>query len=616
MKKWYLLILSLCSMNLLSAQMKINRVEPLSWWTGMNTPLQLMFYGCDLQQAQVRCLEEGLTVLGIHQTESKNWLFVDVQVDPNARAGSYTFEFTQGKQHIRYSYTLNARRLGSAQRQGFGPVDMVYLIMPDRFANGDPAIDSHKEGAEKVDRSSPYGRHGGDILGIINHLDYLQELGVTAIWPTPLLFDNEPVASYHGYACADYYRIDPRYGTNELYQKMVELAHERGIKVIMDMVPNHCGMAHWWMSDLPFASWIHQFPQFTRSNYQMGSHFDPYASKWDNDLCVKGWFDTSMPDINMANPYVLNYFTQMAVWWIEFAGLDGLRVDTYPYSHKEAMAAWTQNILNEYPRLNIVAEAWYPIPSMVAYWEGAAQNRDGYTSHLPSVMDFPLQEKIIEGFAKDSLPQWGEGLMKLYSCLTQDFVYAHPNHLLIFADNHDTNRMAWLLKGKSAKQKMVMALLATMRGIPQITYGSEVMLYNKKEQGHGEERLDMPGGWPGDERSIFTPNGRSKRENEVFEYTKKLFNWRKDATVIHQGKLMQFVPEENSFYVYFRYTHNELVMVAINNGRSEKTIEWSRFAEITNGYKHGFNVVTGAPARINEPLTVPAQEAAVLHFKR
>jgi len=616
MRKFFLLSLYLCSINLLFAQMKIERVEPLSWWTGMRTPLQLMFYGKDLQHAEVRCLEKGLTVLRVHQAESKNYLFVDVLVEADARPGTYTFEFTQGKKKIKQHYLINARSEGAAQRKSFGAEDMIYLIMPDRFANGDPNNDSHKDAAEKADRSNHYGRHGGDIQGMINHLDYLQDLGVTAIWSTPLLFDNEPVVSYHGYACADYYRIDPRFGTNELYKQMVDMARERGIKIIKDMVPNHCGMAHWWMKDLPFASWIHQFPEFTRSNYQMASHFDPNASKYDNDGCIRGWFDTSMPDMNLANPYVLNYFTQMTVWWIEFAGLDGLRVDTYPYSDKHAMAAWTKNILEEYPRLNIVGESWYGFPVMIAYWEGAAKNADGYTSHLPSVMDFPLQEGIAAGFMQDSLPGWGEGLMKVYSCLTQDFVYANPNSLMIFVDNHDIHRMAWLLKGKKDKHKMVMALLATMRGVPQLYYGSEVMLYNKKEQGHGEERLDMPGGWQGDKRSVFTAEGRTKTENEVFEYTKKLFNWRRNAKVIHEGKLMHFVPEDNNFYVYFRYTESELVMVAINNCRTEKALDWSRYTEITTGYAQGTDVITGNTVQTGSPLSLPPQQALVLHFRR
>ncbi len=616
MKKIFFLTLCLCLTGTMFAQMKIERVEPLSWWTGMKTPLQLMFYGQRLQGAEVRCLEPGLQVSAVHTAESADYLFVDVTVAPDARPGTYTFEFTQGKKKIRQSYLLNARRDGSADRKGFGPEDMIYLLMPDRFANGDPLNDTHKGAEEKAGREHPYGRHGGDIQGVIDHLGYLQELGVTAIWPTPLLFDNEPGSSYHGYACADYYRVDPRYGTNELYRQLVEKSHERGIKFIMDMVPNHCGMAHWWMKDLPFASWINQFPEFTRSNFMMSAHFDPHASQADKDLLVQGWFDTSMPDMNMTNPYVLAYMTQMAVWWVEYAGLDGLRVDTYPYSDKQAMSVWTKNILNEYPRLNIVAESWYGLPSMVAYWEGANKNADGYTSHLPSVMDFPLMDALTQGLVKDSLPGWGEGLTKVYTSLSQDFLYADPNSLLIFADNHDTNRMAWLLKGKKDKQKMAMAMLATLRGVPQLYYGDEVMLYNKKKQGHGEERLDMPGGWPGDTHNVFVTEGRSKVENEVFEYTKKLFNWRKTAQVAHMGKMLHFAPEDNNFYVYFRYTGNELLMVAVNNTKEKKTVNWARYAEITGGYTAGTEIVSGAAVKIGEVLVVAPQQAQIIHFKK
>ena len=597
--------------------MRIDRVEPLSWWTGMHTPLQLMFYGSDLQNAKVRCLEKGITVLQTHQAESKNYLFVDLLIDADAQPGKYSFEFSQGGKKIIYPYLIQERRAGSAQRKGFGSEDMIYLIMPDRFANGDPANDSHKDAVEIANRELPYGRHGGDIQGIINHLDYLLELGVTAIWNTPLLFDNEPVASYHGYACADYYRIDPRFGSNDLYKQLVNLAHQRGIKMVMDMVPNHCGLAHWWMNDLPFASWIHQFPQFTRSNYMMASHFDPHSSKLDNDLCVQGWFDTSMPDMNLAHPFVLNYFTMMAIWWIEYANLDGLRIDTFPYSNKYAMATWCQHILDEYPHLSLVGESWFSVPSMIAYWEGAANNQDRYTSHLSAVMDFPLQEAITEGFVKDSLPQWGQGLMKVYNTLTQDFVYANPNALMIFADNHDTNRMAWLLKGKKEKQKMALTLLATMRGIPQLYYGSEVMLYNKKERGHGEERLDMPGGWPNDLHSVFLAQGRTKIENEVFDHTKKLFTWRKTATVIHTGKLLHFVPQENNFYVYFRYSEDELVMVAINNSRASVEIEWDRYQEITSKYSDltGTEIFTERRVHFGSPITLQPQRSMVVHFQ-
>jgi glycosidase len=323
-----------------------------------------------------------------------------------------------------------------------------------------------------------------------------------------------------------------------------------------------------------------------------------------------------MPDMNLANPFVLQYLSQMAVWWIEYAGLDGLRVDTYPYSDKQGIAAWTKNIMDEYPHLNIVGEAWLSMPAFIAYWQADANNRDGYNSHLPAVMDFSLQENLIKALRQDSLPAWDEGMIKVYTSIAQDFVYANSGNLLIFAENHDTNRLAWLLKGKKEKQKMVMALLATMRGIPQLYYGSEWMVQNKAKQGHGEERLDMPGGWPGDKRNAFEASGRTKEENEVFEYTKKLFNWRKTATAIHDGKLMQFVPENNNFYVYFRYTATERVMVVINNSREAKTVDWPRFAEMTDGYTQGVEVVSARTVTVGEPWTVAAQTAQVVAFKK
>jgi glycosidase len=368
------------------------------------------------------------------------------------------------------------------------------------------------------------------------------------------------------------------------------------------------------MHDLPFASWVNRFPAYTPSNYQMATQSDPHASNYDRDRCTRGWFDHAMPDMNLANPFVLQYLSQMAVWWVEYANLDGLRVDTYPYSDKQGIAAWTKHIMDEYPHLNIVGEAWFPAPSFVAYWQAGAGNRDGYNSHLPAVMDFPLQENLAGALLQDSLPAWNEGLLKVYNVVAQDFVYANPDNMLVFAENHDTNRLAWLLKGKKEKQKMVMALLATMRGIPQLYCGSEWMMRNNARQGHGEERLDMPGGWPGDKRSVFEAGGRTRVENEVFDYTKKLFNWRKTATVIHTGKLMQFVPVDNNLYVYFRYTGTEQVMVVINNSKEEKPIDWPRYAEITGGYAQGVDVVSGQAVVVGEPWLVAPQTAQVVHF--
>jgi glycosidase len=592
------------------------RVEPPSWWLGMQTPLQVMFYGTNLKDAKLRIIEDGITIKSVQNAANPNYLFAELEIAPTAKEGTYTFELNIAGMTLRHKYSIAKRRPQSAQRSGFSSADMIYLIMPDRFANGNADNDASKNTTEKPNRSAYYGRHGGDIAGITQHLDYVRSLGATAIWTTPMTLDNEPQESYHGYACADYYQIDPRYGTNDDYKNMAAAAHERGIKIIMDIVPNHCGAAHWWMQDLPMPDWINQFPEFTRSSYQMTTQSDPYASDYDRSKCVRGWFDYAMPDMNLANPLVVRYLAQMAIWWIEYANLDGLRVDTYPYSDKDGIAKWTHTILQEYPNFNIVGEAWLSLPALTAYWQAGSGNSDGYDSHLPSVMDFSLQENLITALMQDSMPQWGDGMQRVYMSLAQDFLYANAQNLLIFAENHDTHRLAWMLKGSIAKQKMAMALLATMRGIPQLYYGSEVMLQNAAVQGHGEERLDMPGGWSGDARSIFTHDGRTKAESEMLGYVARLFTWRKTAAVVHTGGMKHFLPINNNVYAYFRYSDAECVMTIINNTRQPHNVEWERYAEVLAHFSHGYDIITGSSAAIGAALTIEAQTASIIHFKK
>ncbi|MGN1210476.1 MAG: alpha-amylase family glycosyl hydrolase, partial [Candidatus Cryptobacteroides sp.] len=385
---------------------QVSRVEPLSWWTGMKTPLQLMVYGEGISDYTVSVvgpaaedgtaeLSKAVKVTGIHKADSPNYLFADVKVDASAAPGTYYLVFSDGDAPVfKFPYEIQARREGSAARKSFTTADLMYLIMPDRFANGDPSNDSTDDTADKLDRKALFGRHGGDLQGIINHLDYIADLGVTAIWCTPLLEDNQPEHSYHGYACTDYYHIDSRFGCNCLYKEYVAKAHEKGIKIVMDIVTNHCGSAHWWMKDLPFKDWIHQFPEYTGSNVCFSTCMDTNASAKDLDIHESGWFDTSMPDMNLDNPYVLQYFKQWAVWWIEYADLDGLRVDTYPYNEKEPMSEWCKSVRNEYPDINIVGECWTSSIPQLAYWQGDNENKDGFNSNLPSIMDFPLYDAI------------------------------------------------------------------------------------------------------------------------------------------------------------------------------------------------------------------------------
>lgn len=614
MKKYYSIALLFCAMLLtpsLSNAQKIERVEPLSWWTDMKMPLRLMFHGKELQSAEVSIKEPGLTITKVSKAESPNYLFVDVEVE---KAGIYTFTLKVGKKKLTYKYTIAERCPNSPQRQSFTVADVMYLLMPDRFANGDATNDEVAGMAEGADRNAFYGRHGGDIQGIINHLDYIKDLGATTIWSTPLLADNESFASYHGYACADYYHIDPRYGSNELYKEMVNQAHQKGLKVIMDIVTNHCGMAHWWMKDLPFQDWVHQFSEFTRSNNVFSANMDPNASKHDKMLHESGWFDLSMPDMNLDNPELLRYFQQWAIWWIEYAGLDGLRVDTYPYNEKEPMSKWCAAVRAEYPNINIVGECWTRPSSQVAYWQDGVNNADKFNSNLPSVMDFPLQEAICQGLNEDGRG-WNEGMARIYTALSNDYLYADVNNLLIFSGNHDMERIADILHKDVQKVKMAITMIATMRGIPQIFYGEEQMLVSKDmRQGHGGLRIDFPGGWQGDTTNLFLGTGSTPEQTEIFNYYKSLLNWRKAEPVLHNGKTLHFLMRDNT-YAYFRYNTEKAILVYINASDIEKEIPWTDYAEILTQY-HSVGKEVFDNNQIDSQTThkVPAKGIRIIEF--
>ncbi len=592
----------------------ISRIEPLSWWIGMKTPLQLMIYGENIKDAEVTSSEQGIVIEAVHNADSPNYIFLDISVNPLLKPGTYKFIITKNKKELQFNYTFDKRREGSAMRKSFGPQDIVYLLMPDRFANGDFKNDTCTTAVEKTDRSDNYGRHGGDIDGLIKNIDYFNKLGITTIWSTPLLFDNESESSYHGYACADFYRIDPRFGSNSLYRDFVERANRRGIKIIMDIVPNHCGKAHWWMNDLPFHNWIHTFSEYTQSNFAMSTQSDIHSSKIDNEGCVEGWFDKSMPDMNLSNPFLLRYFTQNAIWWIEWANLSGVRVDTYPYNDKLAVAKWVSQIRKEYPVLSIVGECWFSSPQEISYWEGDAVNHDGYKSNLTNVMDFPLQEIIGPALLQDSTPKWGEGMLKIYKTLSLDFAYNHPENLMIFADNHDTHRISEVLDKDPQKMKMVLTLLATLRGIPQIYYGTEIMLSTVDGKlGHGEERIDMPGGWNGDSKNVFENIGLSKEEESLFNYAKKLFNWRRDKSVIHYGGMTHYWPMDN-LYVYFRYLDTKLVMILINNNNVSLKVNWKRYEESIGAKKTGRDIISGISINVDNEIDIAAQNSMIIEF--
>jgi glycosidase len=610
--KILLLMAALLCMTTLRAE-KIDRVEPPCWWIGMETDLQLMIHGDRIagSAVSVDASIKGLSVGKVVSTDNPNYLFVEVKVGNRLEPGTYGFNLvTPDGRQFNFDYTFYKRRQDSAKRESFGPSDAIYLLMPDRFANGDKSNDSSPEAVEKANPKNLGGRHGGDIQGIIDHLDDLASLGVTTIWPTPLTFDNEKTYSYHGYACADYYRIDPRYGTNELYRSFVEKAHDKGLKVIMDMVPNHCGTAHWWMEDLPSASWIN-YPEnlerdgdrLIRTNAAMSTHSDPHAAEVDKLSCVKGWFDTTMPDMNLADPLVRHYLEQMAVWWVEYADLDGLRVDTYPYSDKAGIAAWTKAIRNEYKHLNIVGEVWFGDVASCAYWEGVRQ-KDGYNSQLPSVMDFPLMFATLNALTSDGT-SWEPSMVGIYNSLALDRLYDDPSDILVFVGNHDTPRLAHELGGDPKKIKMAYALLATMRGVPQLYYGDEYGLQSADGTvGHSQERVDMPWG-------KFTRN-----QIELRKYVSDLFTWRKTSKAVAQGDLVHFRPDGANVYVYFRTVKGECVMTILNGGKKDYVVDWLHFSEITAKFaQKGKNIMTGERFRLGEKIVVGPGEAAILEFK-
>lgn len=592
----------------------LEHVEPPQWWIGMNNPeLTLLVHGKQVSDFDPSINYPGVEIKTVTRTENPNYLFIQFVIGKEAAAGNMQIDFLKkGKVAFSHSYILNAREEGSAERASFGNEDVVYLIMPDRFSNGDPSNDSVEGLKEKHNRELQGGRHGGDIQGIINQLDYLADLGVTAIWSTPLLEDDMATYSYHTYATTDYYKIDARFGSNEDYKRLADECEKRGIKLIMDMVPNHCGSDHWWMDDLPMSDWIHQYPEFTRTNYRMSTTNDPYASKYDFELNEKGWFDTSMPDLNQNNPFMLTYLKQFAIYWIEYAGLDGLRIDTYPYNDKWRAAEWTKAIREEYPNLNIMGECWQHRPSEIAYWQSGTQNYDGYDSYLPTVMDFPLNDALMVAF-NEREQGWDKGLAHLYQVYIMDYLYADPYKSLVFVDNHDINRFAEQINFDVNKYKLAMAHLFTTRGIPQIYYGTEILMGGQKSKGDGDIRRNFPGGWPGDSRNAFTAEGRTEQENEVFNYTRTLMQYRKNNPVIHTGRFVHFVPE-NNVYVYFRMNEDKKLMVVLNNSDQEVKLELSRFEECLHGQYEGTDIVNQKAVNLKE-FSLDAMTPLILELK-
>ena len=602
---------------------QIQRVEPAFWWKGMKNPeLQILVYGKDISKYQVE-LSDNIKIKDLTKTENPNYVFITVNTN-EINTSSFKINFKNGKKTVdSYTYELKNRNPNSAERESFSSKDVIYLIMPDRFANGDVSNDSQLDLTEKANRNLPSGRHGGDLRGIINNLDYLQNLGATALWLTPANEDNEKRTSYHGYAQTDLYKIDGRYGTNEEYLELSRKLQKRGMMLIQDYVTNHWGISHWMIQDLPTKDWIHQFPDgegkygFKRSNYRITSQFDTNVAEVDKQEALNGWFDTTMPDLNQNNPLLLKYLTQNAIWWIEYAELGGLRVDTYPYNDKVAMAKWAKAITDEYPNFNIVGEAWMSNPAQVSFWQKDSKiaSIENYNSYLPSVMDFPLYTDLPNALKEEE--SWDKGMIKIYNSFGNDFLYPDINNILVFFENHDTERFNEIFKGDVRYYKMALTLIATVRGIPQIYYGSEIgMQGDKNKGGDADIRRDFPGGWKEDSQSAFDPKTQTSEQKEFHDFTQKLLNWRKGKIVIHTGKTKHYMPKEK-VYVYFRFNKKERVMVVINNNEKDQTFDLSRFAESIEGISTGKDVISGKeiPLSSKNKMTISGKSSLILELQ-
>ncbi len=614
MKK-FLLSTACCLLAALgvSAQIKpLDRVEPMFWWVGMHNPnLQLIVHGDHIADRKVELNYPGVTVVAVNKVENPNYLFIDLRIFSGTSPGTFPIKFVKaGEKTLTYDYALKKRDQSPDRAQGVTDKDLIYLIMPDRFSNGDTTNDSFANMREKgVHRDSMYSRHGGDIQGIMNHLDYLKDLGVTAIWLTPAIENDEPHASYHGYAVTDHYHIDARFGSNELYKQFVDKCHALGMKVVMDLVHNHAGTEGYTIQDMPMKSWVHQWPTYTKSNFRYEAVTDPHGSAIDRKVMLDGWFDHRMADMNENNPYVQKFLTQNHIWWVEYAGVDGFRLDTYPYNDPKYMAEWAVDVRNQFPRLSIFGEVLTSIPAFDAYFTEGNIINQGLDTHLPGITDAALKDAIYE--ALNSKEGWTEGVNNLYNVLSQDFLYKDPTKNTIFLDNHDMSRVLSVVGEDINKYRSAMAMLLTLRGVPQMYYGDEILMKNFSNP-DGLVRSDFPGGWAGDKVNKFTAAGRTDAENDAFNYVRKLANYRKNTSALQTGKLMQFMPEKG-IYVYFRYDDKKTVMVVYNSRDKEATTTTDHYAERIQGAKQAKNVITDETVSL-QSLTIPAKSTLVLEL--
>lgn len=617
--KRFLVLLSLFLLCITTYAAKgIDKIDPPCWFTGMNNPeVQLMVYGENIGQSAVTVDYPGVTLSSTVRLESSNYLLVYLHLDQTVKPGKVKLTFTQGKKKFTQEYELKARKRKSEDRKGFDASDALYLLMPDRFANGDPKNDQVKGMIEnKVDRNDPGARHGGDLAGIEQHLDYFKDLGVTALWFTPVLENNMEGGSYHGYATTDYYKIDPRFGSNEEYCQLIEKAHQKGIKMVMDMIFNHCGFGHQWIKDMPSKDWFNHVDyqnNFVQTSFKLTPHVDPYTSKYDFDQMNDGWFVTAMPDLNQRNPYVYRYLVQNSFWWIEYADIDGIRMDTYPYADYEAMSNWMKELNEQYPNYNTVGETWTPEPAYTAFWQKDSKLSAPRNSNLKTVMDFSFYDKI--NTAKNEQTEtWFKGLDRIYNNFVYDFLYPNPASVLAFLENHDTDR--FLGEGDNFPMlKQAAVLLLTTRRIPQLYYGTEIMMNGTKAHGgDGNVRKDFPGGWSGDKANAFTPEGRTPLQNECFDFFKKILNWRKGNDAIAKGSMIQFMVQ-HGVYAYARQHKGQTVFVILNGTDQTVHLPLKYYKEILKDKANATEVLSAKTVNLTQKeLSLAPRESLILEL--
>lgn len=594
--------------------MEIKKVAPSFWWAGMKNPeLQILLYGEDLALSDVSVSGEGIYLKEAVRQDNPNYLLLYLDLS-EAKAQTFQILLKNGKKKLQVPYELKSRMRRGEDVKGFTSEDVLYLIMPDRFANGNPENDVVGEMREKkVDRTDSFARHGGDIQGISNHLDYIADLGVTAIWLNPTQENDMESGSYHGYAITDYYQIDKRFGSNEDFCALVEKAHEKNLKVVMDMIFNHCGSENYLFRDKPSKDWFNYRSNYVQTSFKTASVMDIHASAFEKKIATDGWFTSVMPDFNQRNRHVARYLIQSSIWWIEYAGINGIRQDTHPYADLDFMSQWCKEVLDEYPYFNIVGETWLNSNVLVSYWQKDSKLAAPLNSNLPTVMDFPLQALMNQVFDEET-GEWGGGLYKLYDYQTQDLVYANPMNLLTFLDNHDTSRFAQTDEmAKNLKRyKQAMVFLLTTRGIPQIYYGTEILMTGDKGKGDGDLRKDFPGGWQGDTRNCFVENGRTALENEAFEFTRQLLNWRKGNQVIGKGNLKHY-SIQNGVYVYQREFNGKSVVVIMNGTDDSKELDLTPYQEILPR-ENALDVLTGKNVNLSGKLCLDGRENLILNF--